>query len=171
MIEHLAVFAKQLLISGGMDASKLPRKTRQVLLTAFQELSSKEVVIFKPFLKLAKGSEGCLIIDDTSNPKYGLKEYCRKMKILTTGGFAQGFKVLLFLWENKQQRIPIGFALWHKGTRSLNELALHGFSLLRGRYRLKPTAVLADAAFCTDRALTLLEGYSWASIIDVGDAL
>ena len=74
MIEHLAVFAKQLLISGGMDASKLPRKTRQVLLTAFQELSSKEVVIFKPFLKLAKASEGCLILEDTSNPKRELKE-------------------------------------------------------------------------------------------------
>jgi hypothetical protein len=67
-----------------------------------------------------------LIIDDTANPKYGLKRWARKIKIIGTSGFEHGYKILLFLWECPLGRIPIGFALWPKESRSLNELLLEG---------------------------------------------
>jgi hypothetical protein len=62
-------------------------------------------------------------------------------------------------------RIPIGFALWHKQSKSLNELTLAGLSLLRNRYPLKPEAVLADGAFSTDKLFKRLEDYGWPTVM------
>jgi len=56
-------------------------------------------------------------------------------------------------------------ALWHKGTKPLNDLTLEGLSLLRNHYHLKPEAVLADGAFSTDKLLKRLEGYGWATVM------
>jgi hypothetical protein len=105
------------------------------------------------------------VIDDTTNPKYGLKDWVRKMKIIGTSGYEHGYKILLFLWDCPIGRIPLGFALWHKESRSLNDLALQGISLLRNRYELKPQAILADGAFSTDKMLKRLEDYGWATVM------
>ena len=166
MIQASILFAKQILGLSGFKAGAIPRWAFTTLLTAFGEMLKQEIVILEPLLKLAKRSgKGILVIDDTTNPKYGLKEWTRKLKIVGTSGYEHGYKILLFLWECPLGRIPIAFALWHKETRPLNDLALTGLSLLRNKYTLKPEAVLADGAFSTDKLLKRLEGYNWATVM------
>jgi len=166
MIQAGILFAKQILGLSGFKAGTIPRWAITTLLTAFSRLLEQEIVILEPLLKLAKRSgTGVLVIDDTTNPKYGLKEWSRKLKIVGTSGYEHGYKILLFLWECPLGRIPIGFALWHKGSKPLNDLALEGISQLRNRYKLKPEALLADGAFSTDKMLKRLEGYNWATVM------
>lgn len=165
MIQAFTIFAKQILEVGGFKVSKLPGWVLTALLTAFSDMLNKDVVIILPLLKLVKRlGDGNLVIDDTTNPKYGLKKWARKMKIVGTSGFEHGYKILLFLWECDFGRIPIGFALWHKESKSLNELTLRGLSLLRNRHKLKPQAVLFDGAFSTDKILKRLEDYGWPCV-------
>jgi Transposase DDE domain len=165
MIEGFSYFAKQLLSIGGFQITHLPTKAYRQLLTAFQDMVDHDVVMIKPLLKLVKKLPGRLILDDTTNPKYGLKRWSRKMKIIGTSGYAHGYKVLLFLWECELGRIPVGFALWHQESKPVNELVLIGLNLLRRRFKLKPRAVVADAAFCTDKLLKRLQGYGWACVM------
>lgn len=166
MIQPSLLFAKQILSLGNFKVTALPRSTIRALLTAFDETLRSEVVIIKPLLKLAQScSQGVLVIDDTTNPKYGLKQWARKLKIVGTSGYANGYKILLFLWESNLGRIPIGFALWHKASCSINELALKGLSRLRNQHALKPKAVLADGAFSTDKMLKRLEDYGWPTVM------
>jgi len=165
MIQPFLLFAKQVLSFSGFQASRLSRKVHDTLLMAFEDMLVHEVVMIKALVKLAKACPGKLVIDDTSNPKYGLKHATRKLKILTNSGYHQGFKILLFLWDCEYGRIPLGFALWHKGTKPINELALLGFSLLRNRYKLKPQAVVADGAFSTDKMLERLQNYGWPCVM------
>ncbi len=165
MIQAFTIFAKRVLSFGRFQASRLPRKTHRALLTAFQDMLEHEVIMIDSLVKLAKACPGRLIIDDTSNPKYGLKHLTRKLKILTNSGYQQGYKILLFLWECPYGRIPLGFALWHKGTKPITELALEGLKLLRNQYKVKPQAVLADGAFSTDKILKRLENYGWPCVM------
>jgi hypothetical protein len=110
---------------------------------------------------------GVLVIDDTSNPRYGLKRWSRKIKIPRHGGYEYGYKVLLFLWESGQGRFPVAFALWHKESQRLTELVLEGLSRLRNGYRFKPEAVVADGAFSSDRILQRLENYGWPVVMRI----
>lgn len=166
MLEHFPLFAKRLLDVGGFRVSKLPRNLYSNLLTAFSSLLEQPVVMINPLVRLAKRfGKGRLVIDDTCNPKYGLAQWTRKLKILTNGSYRQGYKILLFLWECEGGRIPLGFALWHKQTASLSELTLQGLSLLRNQYGLKPEAVVADGAFSTDKLLKRLEDYGWPCVM------
>jgi hypothetical protein len=166
MIQACMLFAKQILGLSGFKASGLPRRVIPDLLTAFGRLLEEDVVILEPLLRWVKrAGHGFLVVDDTTNPKYGLKEWTRKLKIVGTSGFEHGYKILLFLWECPLGRIPVGFALWHKQTGSITELTLRGLSLLRNRYRLKPEAVLADGAFSTDKLLKRLEDYGWPCVM------
>lgn len=166
MIQALTLFAKRILSFGGFKVGEIPHKAYQVLLTAFSSMLSQDVVMIEPFIKLAQSmGQGRLILDDTTNPKYGLKQWARKLKIVGTSGYEHGYKILLFLWECGGYRVPLGFALWHKETQSVNALALKGLSLLRNRFELKPEAILADGAFSTDKMLKLLEGYGWACVM------
>jgi len=165
MIQAFSIFAKQIVSFGKYKATKIPGWVFTALLTAFSQMLNQDVVIILPLLKLAKRSgKGNLVIDDTTNPKYGLKKWARKMKIVGTSGFEHGYKILLFLWECDFGRIPIGFALWHKESKSLNELTLAGLGLLRNQHKLKPQAVLFDGAFSTDKILKRLEDYGWPCV-------
>lgn len=165
MLASFLVFAKRILSFTGFKVGSIPRKIYREVLTAFQGLFEQEVVLIEGLIKLAKScGSGRLIIDDTTNPKYGLKQWARKLKIVGTSGYEHGYKVLLFLWECDAGRIPLGFALWHRGTKPLNELVLQGFSLLRNHFQLKPEAVLADGAFSTDKLLKRLENYGWPCV-------
>lgn len=166
MLQAFALFAKQVLSLGGFRVGQVPAKAYQALLTAFSDMLDHDVVMIEPLLKLVKAfPKGRLVIDDTSNPKYGLKQWARKLKILTHSGYQDGYKVLLFLWEGDWGRIPIGFALWHRHSKSLNELAMEGLSLLRNRYDLSFETVLADAAFATDKLFKRLEDYGWPCVM------
>jgi hypothetical protein len=165
MIQSFAPFAKQVLSFTGFKSSRISKKAYQALLTAFEGVFQHEVVMIEPLIKLVKRCSGKLILDDTSNPKYGMKQLTRKLKILTNGGYHQGYKILLFLWECEYGRIPVGFGLWHKGTKPISELSLEGMALLRNRYRLKPKAVVADGAFSTDKILKRLENYGWPCVM------
>jgi hypothetical protein len=102
-----------------------------------------------------------LIIDDTNNQKYGLKNWARKLKNLKTSGYESGYKILLFLWQTGSYRIPIGFALWHKESPSLNDLALQGLGVLRNTFKLKPKVVLADGFYSSDKVVKRLTDYGF----------
>jgi hypothetical protein len=166
MVQSNILFAKQILGLTGFKANQLPRGTVASLLTAFSELLDKDVVILEPVLNLVKhSSQGVLVMDDTLNPKYGLKRWTRNIKRMSANGFERGYKILLFLWECPLGRLPIGFALWHQESPSLTELTLKGLSLLRNRYGLKPGTVLADGAFAVDQPLKRLTDYGWALVM------
>jgi hypothetical protein len=115
-------------------------------------------------IKLCHKSEGILIIDDTNNPKYGLKNWARKLKNLKTSGYESGYKILLFLWQTGNFRIPIGFALWHKESPSLNDLALQGLGIFRNTFKLKPKFVLADGFYSADKIVKRVTDYGFPLI-------
>lgn len=166
MIQPFLLFAKQVLSSTGFQVSQLSKKNYQALLTAFQGMFKHDLVMLEPLIDLVKqAGAGVLVIDDTSNPKYGLKRWTKNMKHPSTNGFEWGYKILLFLWECPLGRIPIGFALWHQQSPSLTDLTLKGLSLLRNRYDLKPEAVLADGAFAIDAPLKRVTDYGWPLVM------
>jgi len=134
------------------------------VLTGLEKLKRIDTVFIPEFINLAKGIEGRLILDDTNHPKYGLKNYTRKIKNLKTSGYENGFKLLLFLWEGDNFRIPLGFALWHKDSNSINDLALAGLSRIRNEFKLKPQVVLADGAFSIDKLVKRVTDYGWAFV-------
>ena len=120
MLNNFSIFINKILSSGNLKISEIPRKTYIELMTAFSMLKTDKVILIPSLIKLCLRTVGNLIIDDTGNRKYGLK----------TGGYFWGYKIVLFLWEADGQRIPIGFALWHKDSNSLNELAIEGIRRL-----------------------------------------
>ena len=161
MINNIHLFINQLLNYGNFKSSNIPRKYHKELLTEFSGIKNKDSVFIPSLIKLCKKTEGRLIIDDTNNPKYGLKSIARKMKNLKTSGYESGYKILLFLWQTDNHRIPIGFALWHKESPSLNELALQGLGILRNTFKLKPKVVLADGFYSADKVVKRLTDYGW----------
>lgn len=165
MLAILPVFVQQVLLTGGLKVSALPFKCYRTLLTAAEALSTKPVVSINSLIELAKGMPGRLIVDDTSSPKYArLRGLARKLFIPSTGGYCQGYRVLLFLWEAGGIRFPVAFALWHKESAPLTELTLQGLSLLRNEAKLKPLAVLGDAAFGTQEIVKRLTDYGWPCV-------
>ena len=116
-------------------------------------------------INMAEKISGNLILDDTSNPKYGLKKVAIKFKNLSTGGYHKGYKILLFLWDTGNFKIPIGFALYYKGSKTINELARKGLSLLRNTYEIRPKLVLADGAFFTEQTAKVITDYGWALVM------
>lgn len=166
MIQALGAFAKQLLVSGGFKVTEFPPKAYRELLTGFEKLQEEQVAILPGMIELAKAHPGYLVVDDTKNPKYGLKHLAKKLKILTNGATRMGYEIVLLLWVIPGVgRFPLGFALSHKGTDSPAELALQGMGLLRNRYNLRPETILADGAFSTDDMLKRLTDYGWAFVM------
>lgn len=160
-MEYFSLFIKQLLSYGNFKSSEIPIKYHRELLTEFSKVKNKDSIFIPSLINLCKKTEGRLVIDDTNNPKYGLKKIARKMKNLKTSGYESGYKILLFLWETENHRIPIGFALWHKESPSLNELALQGLGILRNTFKLKPKVVLADGFYSADKIVKRLTDYGW----------
>lgn len=161
-MQFLVPFINRILSYGNFKSSEIPRKYYRELLTGLEKLKRIDTVFISSFIKLAKRYEGRLIIDDTNHPKYGLKNHTRKLKNLKTSGYENGFKLLLFLWEGDNFRIPIGFALWSKDSNSINDLALAGLSRVRNEFKLKPKVVLADGAFSVDKLVKRITDYGWS---------
>jgi hypothetical protein len=164
MLNIFGIFINKILSFGNLKISDIPKKAYEELMTAFESLKTDQIIFIPSLIKLCIKIGGKLIIDDTGNKKYGLKYWARKQKDLKTGGYFWGYKIVLFLWDTGKQRFPIGFALWHKDSDSLNELAYAGISKLRNEYKLKPEVVLADGGYSTDRLEKLLTDYGWAFI-------
>jgi hypothetical protein len=165
MLAIFSLFVQQVLLTGGFKASALPAKIYRALLTAAEQLSNQPIVLIHELVELAKTLPGRLIVDDTSSPKYArLRGLARKLFIPSTGGYCQGYRVLLFLWEAGGVRFPVAFALWHKESDPLLELTLQGFSLLRNEAGLKPILVLGDGAFGTEEIVKRLTDYGWPCI-------
>ena len=160
-MQYFSLFINQLLNYGNFKSSEIPRKYHRELLTEFSKIKNKDSLFIPSLIKLCKNTKGRLIIDDTNNPKYGLKNIARKMKNLKTSGYESGYKILLFLWETDNYRIPIGFSLWHKESPSLNELALQGLGILRNTFKLKPKVVLADGFYSADKVVKRLTDYGY----------
>jgi hypothetical protein len=165
MLEIFSRFVQQMLITGEFKVSDLSGKLYRSLLTAAEQLPEGGVILIPGLVELAKMKPGRLIVDDTSSPKYAkLKGLSRKLYIPSTGGYCDGYRVLLFLWESEGNRFPIAFALWHKEGAPLLELTMEGFSLLRNQAELKPSLVLGDGAFGTENLVKRLNDYGWPCI-------
>lgn len=165
IIEPINLYIKQILSLGGFKVTDLKPGIYKELLTAFQDMPNHDVIMISEFLNMIKSVPGKLILDDTGNPKYGLKKIARKFKNLSTGGYHQGYKILLFLWDTGNNRIPIGFALYHKGSKTINKLTRKGISLLRNTHKIRPEMVLADGAFFTNETAKLLNDYGWEFVM------
>jgi hypothetical protein len=163
-MNSIVLFIKQILSFGNFRITDISYKARQELMTAFKNLKRIDTVFIPELIKLARKHKGKLIIDSSDNGKYGLKHVCRKMKNLKTNGYHFGFKIVLFLWQVGDYRIPIGFGLWYKGSGSVCDLALAGISRLRNEFKLKPEVVLADGEYCADKVVKRLTDYSWAFV-------
>ena len=163
-MKYIVPFINQLLSYGNFKSSDIPKKYHRELLTELSKIKNKNTIMIPSLIKLCRKTEGILIIDDTNNPKYGLKNWTRKLKNLKTSGYESGYKILLFLWQTGNYRIPIGFALWHKESLSLNELALQGLGILRNTFKLKPKLVLADGFYSIDKVVKRLTDYGWPLI-------
>ena len=155
MLEIFLPFVKQILSFGGYKLSDIAKKYRQDLLTAFKDLPNQKFVLIPSLVELAKKHPGKLLMDDTENPKYGLKHVAQKLKNRSTKAVRSGYKIVLFLWDTGTYRFPIGFALCHQQSPTPSELALIGLSLLRNQYKLVPEWVLGDAGYETDDFQTL----------------
>lgn len=164
-MQFFVPFINKILTFGNLKLSEMPRKHYRALLTGLENLKRIDTVFIPEFIKLAKRFEGRLIIDDTNHPKYGLKNYTRKLKNLKTSGYENGFKLLLFLWEGDNFRIPIGFALWGKDSNSINDLALAGLSRIKNEFKLRPKVVLADGAFSVDKLVKRITDYGWPFVM------
>ena len=163
-MNSIALFINKILTFRNFRITDIPNKTRRELLTAFENLKRIDTVFVPELIKLAENHKGKLIIDSSDNGKYGLKHICRKMKNLKTSGYHMGFKLVLFLWQVGDYRIPIGFGLWHKKSGSVCDLALAGISRLRNEFGLKPEVVLADGEYCADKVVKRLTDYNWAFV-------
>jgi hypothetical protein len=164
MFQAIQCFAAQLLSVGGFRVTRLPRKAYQDLLTEFGDVLEHAVIFIKPLIQLALLVEGCLIVDDTNNPKYGLARWARTLFSPTTKGYSSGYKVVLFLWKWKYGTFPIGFGLWHAQSKKINQIFLDGISQLRNRFKLRPEKVLFDAAYFSNKVTKRLSDYGWAFV-------
>ena len=164
MFESLYLYAKQLLSVGGFKASRLSRKTITDLVTGFKRVSYKGTVFLPGLLRLAGLFQGQLIVDDTRNVKYGLKAWARLLYNPSNRAYSKGYKIVLFLWKTHRFCFPIGFALWHKQSLSLNKLFLNGMAYLRNRTSLHPTEVLFDAGYFSHETAKRLDDYGWAFV-------
>lgn len=165
IIDGASLYIKQILSFGGFKVTELKSGIYEQLLTAFQSMTNHDVVMIPELINLVRGIKGELLLDDTNNPSYGLKKQVVKIRNISTGGYHNGYKILLFLWCTKYWRIPIGFALYHKESNSINELARKGLSLLRNTYELIPETVLADGAFFTNETAKRLTDYGWPLVM------
>ncbi len=116
MIQALGEFANQLLVSGGFKVTEFPPKAYRELLTGFERLKDEQLVVLPAMIELAKANPGYLVVDDTKNPKYGLKHLAKKLKMLTNGAIRTGYEVLLLLWVVPGfGRFSLGLLLATKG--------------------------------------------------------
>jgi hypothetical protein len=110
MLAMFSLFVQKILLTGGLKVSDLQANHYRALLTAAEQLAKEPIVPIDSLIELAKSMPGRLIVDDASNPKYAyLQGLVRQLFIPSTGGYCQGYKVLLFLWESGGQRFPIAF--------------------------------------------------------------
>jgi len=165
MLESFGLFVQHILNFGKFKVSQFPKKAYLELLTATTRVLSNDFVMIPSLVNVAKRCPGYLVIDDTSNPKYGLKDWSKKLYIPSTGGFLQGFKIVMFLWVCDTGRYPIGFGLWHKGSASLIDIALKGLSMLRNHDALRRCMVLADGAYSTNAMITRLQNYGYSFVM------
>lgn len=165
MLEYAEEFVKQILNYGNFSRTEISNKAYEQLLMAVESVLNKGIITIPSLINMYKSTQGELIIDDTDNPKYGLAEIATKMKNLGTGGYYNGYKIVLFLWRREDKTIPFAFGLYHKESKSLSHIAMDGCSILRNQFRIKPKMVLADGAYGTNYLLKRLEAYGWGFVI------
>jgi transposase len=165
MLQLIQLFVNKLISFGGFKRNEFSNRAYHQLVTAFKSMSNHDVVMISPLINMYKPCEGCIIIDTTDNPKYGLEELAIKMKNLSNGAYSKGFKIVLFLYKVGERTIPIGFGLLHKRNKSQENTTLEGLSILRNQYKLKPKYVLADGAFGTQKITKRLDDYRWGFVI------
>ena len=146
MIQEIYLYIKQILSFDKFKSTQLPQKVFKELLTAFSEMKNKDVILFPELINKVSSLGGTLIVDETINSKYGLKSIARKLKNLTNGGYCNGYKVVLFLWNKDGLRIPLGFGLYHKESGSVSDITMNFISRLRNDFNFYPEMFVADGA-------------------------
>jgi len=112
---------------------------------------------------LFSGERGYVILDDTVLPK----PFATAMEGLAWVFSSQehkpvyGFSVVLLVWTDGTQRVPLGMRLWRKGGPSKYELALELLSYARNRLRCQPEYVLFDAWYPSKALLKRIRDYGW----------
>jgi transposase len=165
MLEATTEFVNKILSIGGFKRKEISNRAYKELLTKIEQCSEQDVVMISSIINRFRHEKGCLLLDATDNPKYGLQNIALKMKNLSNGGYSKGFKILLFVYRMKEKTVPVAFALIHKESGKQEELVLKILSKLRNSYNFKPQMVIADAAFSTQEIMKRLNNYGWAFVM------
>jgi hypothetical protein len=72
-----------------------------------------------------------------------------------------GVSVVLLVWIDGQNRIPVAFRVWKKGGPSKYALALELLSYARNRLKCKPQFVLFDSWYPSKAVLKWIRDYGW----------
>jgi hypothetical protein len=72
-----------------------------------------------------------------------------------------GVSVVLLVWTDGQQCVPLACRVWHTGGASKYDLALELLSYARNRLKCKPTFVLCNSWYPSKKLLKRLRDYGW----------
>lgn len=128
----------------------------------FQEPWQPEFELKSAAEGLFKLQNGWLMLDEIvlAKSKESLVMASVKRRKKSAGGYiTPSVSLVLLLWCDGKQRVPIGLAYRH--NQSVQELALQLLSQARNRYRLKPMCVLFDAGFFSSKLLERIASYGW----------
>lgn len=165
MIQATFLFIKHILSFGNFRSSQIPKSVLNKLLTEFTNVKNNDVILIPEFIRKFCKSGGTLIVDETINGKYGLKKVARKFKILNNGGYCFGYKVVLFLWNKDNLKIPIGFGFYHKDSESVCEITMDFVGKLRNEFHIRPEILVADGAYDINKLIKRLTDYGWPCMI------
>ena len=106
---------------------------------------------------------GYLLLDDTviAKPSATAMEGLAWVFSSTERRPVYGLSLVLLVWTDGHQRIPLSLRLWHKGGPSTYELALALLSYARHRLRGHPEYVLFDAWYPSKALLQRIWDYGW----------
>lgn len=165
MLKATTEFVNKILSIGGFKRKDISNRAYNELLTKIEQCSEQDVVMISSIINRVRHEKGCLLLDTTDNPKYGLQKVALKMKNLSNGGYSKGFKILVCVYRMKEKTVPLAFALIHKESDKQEALALNILSKLRNTFGFKPKMVIADAGFSIQETIKRLNNYGWAFVM------
>jgi hypothetical protein len=113
------------------------------------------------FACLMTGSDGYLVLDDTTWQRYAQQaEAVAWVWSSTAGKVVRGTQVVLLIWTNGRLKVPVGMRVWRSGARSKVELAAEMLAEAKGR-GMSPKYVCFDSWYTAAAILNLIDRLGW----------
>ncbi len=116
------------------------------------------------FARYLVGSNGYLILDDTTWRRYAKKaEAVSYVWDSSLGKSVLGMNVVLLIWTDGKRKVPIGLRVWKKGGKSKVKLAKQLLTEAK-RNGISPAFVLFDSWYSANELLNLIDSFGWKYI-------